>query len=59
MMQRITQERKINVFDLVKQLRLQRMMMVQSVGQYEFLYKSAMELIETRNQLGTFYPFKF
>lgn len=48
MMQRIKQERKINVFDLVKQLRSQRMKMVQTVDQYIFLYTSGLDLIEAR-----------
>jgi protein tyrosine phosphatase len=50
MMQRIKQERRINIFDLVRQLRLQRMKMVQTVDQYVFLYQTAVELIEARRQ---------
>ncbi|KAG5674932.1 hypothetical protein PVAND_004876 [Polypedilum vanderplanki] len=44
MMQRIKKEAKINIFDLVKQLRFQRMKMVQTIDQYTFLYASAFEL---------------
>jgi protein-tyrosine phosphatase len=50
MIQRMKQERKINIFDLVKQLRSQRVKMVQTVDQYAFLYASASELCETRTQ---------
>lgn len=45
MIQRIKKEAKINIFDLVKQLRSQRMKMVQSCDQYVFLYTAALELI--------------
>jgi Protein-tyrosine phosphatase len=50
MIQRIKQEKKINIFDLVKQLREQRIKMVQTIDQYAFLYTSAMELLESRRQ---------
>jgi len=50
MIQRLKQEKKINVFDLVKQLRTQRMKMVQTVDQYAFLYASAAELTEDKRQ---------
>lgn len=46
--QRIKQERKINIFDLVKQLRSQRMKMVQTVDQYILLYTSVLTMIENR-----------
>lgn len=59
MMQRIKQERRINVFELVRQLRSQRMRMVQTVDQYVFLYELAVELIETRSQLRKLYFLKF
>lgn len=49
-MQRMKQEKKINIFDLVKQLRFQRMKMVQTVDQYIFLYSSVLELVEARKQ---------
>lgn len=45
MMQRIKKEGKINIFDLVKQLRNQRMKMVQTHEQYAFLYQAALELV--------------
>lgn len=46
--QRIKHERKINIFDLVKQLRCQRMKMVQTLDQYIFLYTSGLKLTEAR-----------
>lgn len=46
MKQRMKQEKKINIFDLVKQLRSQRMKMVQTVEQYVFLYTSALRLAD-------------
>jgi Protein-tyrosine phosphatase len=46
------QERKINIFDLVKQLRLQRMKMVQTVDQYAFLYTSGLQMAQSRAQQG-------
>lgn len=48
--QRMKQEKKINIFELVKQLRAQRMKMVQTIDQYVYLYKSALELAEARGQ---------
>jgi protein tyrosine phosphatase len=50
MLQRMRQEGKINIFDLVKQLRLQRMKMVQTVDQYAFLYTSGLEMAKARTQ---------
>lgn len=47
-MQRMKQEKKINIYDLTKQLRSQRVKMVQTVDQYVFLYTAALELTETR-----------
>lgn len=44
MVQRIKNENKFNVYKLVKHLRSQRMMMVQTVEQYIYLYTSALEL---------------
>jgi protein tyrosine phosphatase len=44
------QEKKINIFELVKQLRSQRIKMVQTPDQYALLYTSAAELCETRAQ---------
>lgn len=40
----------MNIFELVKQLRAQRMKMVQTVDQYVFLYTSGLELIEAKRQ---------
>lgn len=50
MIQRIKQEKNINIFDLVKQLRSQRTKSVQTLDQYVFLYTSAVELTESRKQ---------
>jgi protein tyrosine phosphatase len=50
MIQRMKQEKKINIFDLVKQLRSQRTKSVQTLDQYDFLYTSAVELTESRKQ---------
>ncbi|XP_058466435.1 receptor-type tyrosine-protein phosphatase F [Malaya genurostris] len=47
-LQRIQQEKKINIYDTVKQLRRQRVKMVQTGEQYDFLYKSCLEYT-TRN----------
>ncbi|XP_053685821.1 phosphatidylinositol phosphatase PTPRQ [Sabethes cyaneus] len=46
--QRIQQEKKINIYDTVKQLRRQRVKMVQTCEQYAFLYQSCLEYT-TRN----------
>ncbi|XP_055532783.1 phosphatidylinositol phosphatase PTPRQ [Wyeomyia smithii] len=46
--QRIQQEKKINIYDTVKQLRRQRVKMVQTSDQYAFLYQSCLEYT-TRN----------
>lgn len=45
-MQKLKQEQKINIYDLVKKLREQRVKMVQSIEQYIFLYKLSMELVD-------------
>lgn len=50
MKQRMKQEKKINIFELVKQLRSQRMKMVQTVEQYIFLYTSALKLADARKK---------
>uniref|UniRef100_A0A8D8B6L2 protein-tyrosine-phosphatase n=1 Tax=Culex pipiens TaxID=7175 RepID=A0A8D8B6L2_CULPI len=42
-LQRIQQEKKINIYDTVKQLRRQRVKMVQTSEQYAFLYQSCLE----------------
>lgn len=44
MIQRMKIEKKINIFDMVKQLRFQRMKTVQTIKQYAFLYQAALEL---------------
>ncbi|XP_070496815.1 receptor-type tyrosine-protein phosphatase H-like isoform X2 [Chironomus tepperi] len=54
MIQRIKREAKINIFDLVKQLRSQRMKMVQSCDQYVFLYTAALELISISRRDNAF-----
>ncbi|XP_037949787.1 phosphatidylinositol phosphatase PTPRQ [Teleopsis dalmanni] len=45
-MQRIKSESKINVYETVKKLRFQRMKMVQTQAQYNFLYICAYELVK-------------
>lgn len=49
-MQRIKQERKVNIFDLVKQLRKQRMKMVQTFDQYALVYSAALEMTTVRTK---------
>lgn len=44
------QENKFNIFDLVKQLRKQRMKMVQTQDQYTTLYHVAKELSASRTK---------
>lgn len=54
-MQRIKQEKKVNIFDLVKQLRKQRMKMVQSFDQYALVYNAALEMtVRTKSPRGEF-----
>lgn len=50
LMQRIKRERKVNIFDLVKQLRKQRMKMVQTFDQYSLVYSAALELTTVRTK---------
>lgn len=53
--QRLKQEKKINIYELVKQLRTQRVKMVQSMQQYLFIYRTAMTLVSdgsSRNWRG-------
>lgn len=53
--QRLKQEKKINIYELVKQLRTQRVKMVQSLQQYSFIYRTAMALVcdgSSRNWKG-------
>ncbi|ALC42717.1 Ptp52F [Drosophila busckii] len=45
-MQRLKSESKINIFETVKKLRFQRMKMVQTQQQYEFLYECTYELVK-------------
>ena len=44
MIQKMKIEKKINIFDMVKQLRFQRMKTVQTMKQYAFLYQAGLEL---------------
>lgn len=45
-MQQLQHEKKVNIHDLVKKLREQRVKMVQTVDQYIFLHKLTMNWIE-------------
>ncbi|XP_017010293.2 receptor-type tyrosine-protein phosphatase H [Drosophila takahashii] len=45
-MQRLKSESKINIFEIVKKLRFQRMKMVQTQQQYTFLYACTYELVK-------------
>ncbi|CRL00763.1 CLUMA_CG014018, isoform A [Clunio marinus] len=49
-MQRLKQEKKINIFELINQLRLQRMKMVQTLDQYVFLYNATKAIVNERTQ---------
>ncbi|XP_058828821.1 tyrosine-protein phosphatase 10D isoform X2 [Topomyia yanbarensis] len=49
-LQRIQQEKKINIYDTVKQLRRQRVKMVQTAEQYDFLYQSCLEYTNRNNR---------
>ncbi|XP_055632060.1 phosphatidylinositol phosphatase PTPRQ [Toxorhynchites rutilus septentrionalis] len=49
-LQRIQQEKKINIYDIVKQLRRQRVKMVQTFEQYAFLYQSCLEYTTGSNR---------
>nr|XP_040231429.2 phosphatidylinositol phosphatase PTPRQ [Anopheles coluzzii]XP_040231430.2 phosphatidylinositol phosphatase PTPRQ [Anopheles coluzzii]XP_040231431.2 phosphatidylinositol phosphatase PTPRQ [Anopheles coluzzii]XP_049466651.1 phosphatidylinositol phosphatase PTPRQ [Anopheles coluzzii] len=49
-LQRLQQEKKINVYDTVKQLRRQRVKMVQTLDQYTFLYQCCMEYVSKSNR---------
>lgn len=44
-MQRLKHESKINIFETVKELRFQRMKMVQTIQQYTFLYTCTYQLL--------------
>uniref|UniRef100_A0A182PEP1 protein-tyrosine-phosphatase n=1 Tax=Anopheles epiroticus TaxID=199890 RepID=A0A182PEP1_9DIPT len=49
-LQRMQQEKKINVYDTVKRLRRQRVKMVQTLDQYTFLYQCCLEYISKCNK---------
>uniref|UniRef100_A0A182WEK3 protein-tyrosine-phosphatase n=1 Tax=Anopheles minimus TaxID=112268 RepID=A0A182WEK3_9DIPT len=49
-LQRMQQEKKINVFDTVKRLRRQRVKMVQTLDQYGFLYQCCLEYVSKNNR---------
>uniref|UniRef100_A0A336L4J4 protein-tyrosine-phosphatase n=1 Tax=Culicoides sonorensis TaxID=179676 RepID=A0A336L4J4_CULSO len=44
-MQKIKEEKRLNIYEIVKQLRMQRVKMVQTPGQYIYLYKCVYELM--------------
>lgn len=50
--QRIKDKKMINIFGTVKEMRLQRVKMVQTVEQYHFLYKCVLELIKEKSKKG-------
>lgn len=45
-MQKIKEEKRLNIYEIVKQLRMQRVKMVQTPGQYIYLYKCVYELMK-------------
>ncbi|XP_049539452.1 phosphatidylinositol phosphatase PTPRQ [Anopheles darlingi] len=49
-LQRMQNEKKINVYDTVKQLRRQRVKMVQTLDQYTFLYQCCLEQVSKSNR---------
>ncbi|XP_052903266.1 phosphatidylinositol phosphatase PTPRQ [Anopheles moucheti] len=49
-LQRMQQEKKINVYDTVKRLRRQRVKMVQTLDQYAFLYQCCLEYVSKNNR---------
>uniref|UniRef100_A0A182YNU1 protein-tyrosine-phosphatase n=1 Tax=Anopheles stephensi TaxID=30069 RepID=A0A182YNU1_ANOST len=49
-LQRMHQEKKINVYDTVKRLRRQRVKMVQTLDQYTFLYQCCLECVSKSNR---------
>lgn len=55
LMQKIKQEKKVNISATIKQLRLQRLKMVQTIEQYQFVYECVLELIRGRNKKGEVY----
>ncbi|KFB37699.1 AGAP011650-PA-like protein [Anopheles sinensis] len=50
LLQRMQQEKKINVYDTVKRLRRQRVKMVQTLDQYAFLYQCCLEFVSKLNR---------
>ncbi|XP_050080022.1 phosphatidylinositol phosphatase PTPRQ [Anopheles maculipalpis] len=50
LLQRMHQEKKINVYDTVKRLRRQRVKMVQTLDQYTFLYQCCLECVSKSNR---------
>lgn len=48
LMQRIKEEKMINIYKVVKELRHQRVKMVQTLVQYRFIYKSVVDLINEK-----------
>lgn len=46
--QRIKEEKKINIYDVVKQMRYKRLKMVQTIKQYIFLYQCTYELLNSK-----------
>lgn len=51
-MQRIKDKKMVNIFGTVKEMRLQRVKMVQTIEQYHFLYKCVLELIKEKSKKG-------
>uniref|UniRef100_A0A182M201 protein-tyrosine-phosphatase n=1 Tax=Anopheles culicifacies TaxID=139723 RepID=A0A182M201_9DIPT len=49
-LQRMQQEKKVNVYDTVKRLRRQRVKMVQTLDQYAFLYQCCLEYVSKNNR---------
>ncbi|XP_058126243.1 phosphatidylinositol phosphatase PTPRQ-like [Anopheles ziemanni] len=50
LLQRMQQEKKVNVYDTVKRLRRQRVKMVQTLDQYAFLYQCCLEFVSKLNR---------
>lgn len=53
-MQRLKHESKINIFETVKELRFQRMKMVQTIQQYTFLYACTYQLLMQKKNSRNF-----
>lgn len=59
-MQKIKEDKRLNIYEIVKQLRMQRVKMVQTPGQYIYLYKCVYELMKkekswTQRVLGKYH----